>query len=346
MKAIVKTRREYGMVEIRDRERPAKPNGDEVLVDIRCCAICGSDLHSYEYVPTSSYIPIPLVMGHEFSGVVRDVGEKVKDLRPGDRVMGESNLYCGYCENCRTGKTHVCTNVQFLGLHVDGAMTEQIVMREQYLHRFPEHVPFEDAASAQPCAVSAHGVFDNCKIFPGDDVVVFGPGIIGYSAAQFAKMRGAKNVFIAGVAQDEPHRLTHADQMGLIPVNLEDKTLESVVLKVTGKKTADVVLECSGASAALNLGIGILKKRGYLTLLGIFSKPVETFLTDLIRKEIQIRTSYSAVWSDYERTIRLLSEGLLKLNPLCKMYEYTDFLMAFQEALDKKVMKPVLRFSS
>ncbi len=345
MKAIVKTKREYGSVEIIDVPDPEEPSGNEVLVDVRSSAICGSDVHSYEYIPSSHFIKVPVILGHEFSGVVKAIGKDVTKYKVGDRVMGESNKYCGVCENCRIGKTNVCNNSLMRGLTFDGVMAEQVKIGDNFLHKLSDDTPFEYAAVAQPCSVVVHGVFDNCNVMPGDSVVVFGPGIMGNAAAQLARIKGAGNVFLVGTNQDADMRLPIAENMGFIPVNAQEQSLEEVIFAYTGKKSVDVVIECSGAPSALSDGSKIIKKNGYLTVLGIYGRNVELDITNLVRKEVNVRTSYTSTWNNYETALDLIGKCLLNLSPLCTVYDYNDALQAFQDAIDKTVLKPILRFN-
>ncbi len=344
MKAIVKTKREFGAVEVRDVPEPAIVRDNHVKLQIKSVAVCGSDVHTYEYIPSSHYIPVPLIMGHEYSGVVVETGSKVTDFKVGDRVMGEAVANCGLCVNCRAGKSTACVSPDKFGLTVDGAMAEAFVVEDRFLHHLPDNVPFEDAAAAQPFAVSLHCVFDNCVVKPGDSVVVYGPGIIGNAAAQLANACGAGAVFLCGVSADVKERLAIADRLGLIPVNLEETPIEEAVKKRTGRSDVDVVIEASGSGAALAGGIKILRKAGCLSVVSIFPKPAEVALADLVRKEIHMRTSYTGDWTNYDRTLTLLSQGKLQIAPLIKTYDYRDAPKALEDAYNKEVLKPVLNF--
>ena len=203
MKAVVKTRRRRGGLEVLDMPDPMITNPDEVLVEVRSTAICGSDLHSYEYVPSYHWIKIPIIPGHEFSGVVIGTGEEVRNFKKNEKVMGESNCYCGTCRNCMDGKTNICSNNLIRGLAVDGVMSEYVLTKERYLHHVPQKLPFDEAAAAQACTVSVHGTVGRTQILPGDMVVVFGVGMLGFAAAQLARLKGAIQVVLVGVDVDE-----------------------------------------------------------------------------------------------------------------------------------------------
>ncbi|MDI3533774.1 MAG: L-iditol 2-dehydrogenase [Thermosediminibacterales bacterium] len=343
MKAIVKTERKPGNVEILEVEEPKIKEDDDVIVEIKSCAVCGSDLHAYEYPPSYEFMKVPVILGHEYSGIVKEVGSKVTDFKPGDRVMGESNQYCGKCSNCKTGKTNICLNSKMTGLMIDGSLAEYIKTKERYLHKIPEKLSFEEAAMAQPCAVSDHAVVDNTKIKPGDTVVVFGPGIVGLVAAQIVRVLGAKDVVIVGTDVDMELRIPIAQSLGFKTINVQQSDLSSELLNLTGRQKADVVIECSGANKALQDAATIVRKGGAITLVGIYNKPVEFPFTNLVRNEVVIRTSYTCKWDNYENVLMMLENKSVDLKPLYKIYPFKEAIKAFEDGLNKKVLKPVIR---
>lgn len=341
MKAYVKTKREYGALEFKDVPKP-EPKADEVLIKIRASAICGSDLHAYEYPAGYEFMSIPVTLGHEYSGVVEKIGSEVTLFNVGDFVMGESNQYCGNCGNCHEGRTNICDNNRMTGLHIDGAMAEYIAVPEKMLHRIPQGVSFEEAALAQPCAVSFHGMFDKSDVRPGDSVVVFGPGIVGLMAAKGAQLMGASQVFVVGTDMDAEVRLPLAEKMGFIVINADQEDLSQKIVFHTGKDKVDVAVECSGAASACKTAMDSVRKGGSISLLGIYSRPSEIFFTPLIRQEIQLHTSYTCGWKNYEQALRLIASGQLDLKPLISTYPFEEGMQAIQDGLDKKVLKPVL----
>jgi len=341
MKAFVKTERKYGAVEFMDVPKP-EPKGDQVLIKICASAICGSDLHAYEYPPGYEFMDIPVILGHEYGGIVEAVGAEVTLFKPGQRVMGESNQYCSKCQNCHEGRTNICTSSKMTGLHINGAMAEYILVPEKIVHHIPERVTFAEAALAQPCAVSFHAIFDRSDIRPGHVVVVYGPGIVGLMAAKGAQLIGASTVFVVGTNVDEEVRLPIARTMGFIPLNAEQQDIAAEIEKVTGKKQVDVAVECSGAASAVQSAMALVRKGGSVTLLGIYSRPNEVFFTSCVRNEIQINTSYTCLWENYEQALQLVASGQLNLQPLIASYPFEKGLQAIEDGLAKKVIKPVL----
>lgn len=341
MKAIVKTERKYGATCLQDVPKPQVSPG-HVLIKIKATAVCGSDLHAYEYIPGYEFIDVPVILGHEYSGIVEAVVEGVKQFKVGDRVMGESNQYCGYCHSCISGKTNICKNNRMTGLKIDGGMAEYICVPEKIVHKLPDNVSFAEAAAAQPCSVSFHGLFDKSTVKPADKVIVFGPGIIGLMAAQGAKILGASHVFVVGTNADAQSRLPLAAQMGFIAINCDQEDINGVLERELGCQEVDVAVECSGAIQAMKSCIAIVRKGGSITLLGVFAEPMEIFFSSLIRNEILLSTSYTSTYDNYEQALKLIASGQVNMKPLIKEYAFNNYLQAFNDAIDKKVLKPVL----
>ena len=341
MKAIVKNAREYGATILQEVGNPEIKPG-YVLIKIKAAAVCGSDLHAYEYIPGYEFIDVPVILGHEYSGIVEAVGSGVQNIKFGDRVMGESNQYCGYCNSCLSGRTNICKNNRMTGLKIDGGMAEYICVPERIVHKLPTNVSFEEAAVAQPCSVSFHGLFDKSTVKPADNVIVFGPGIIGLMAAQGAQILGASKVFVVGTNADAQSRLPLAEQMGFTVINCETQDIKKILEQTIGKTEVDVTIECSGAIPALKSCIELVRKGGSITLLGVFSESLEVFFSPLIRNEILLSTSYTSTYDNYEQALNLIASGQVKLKPLIKTYSFDNYLQAFHDAIEKKVLKPVL----
>lgn len=341
MKALVKTERKYGATLLQEVSKPQVAPG-YVLIKIKATAVCGSDLHAYEYIPGYEFIDVPVILGHEYSGIVEAVGEGVRKFKVGDRVMGESNQYCGYCPSCISGLTNICKNNRMTGLKIDGGMAEYISIPERIVHKLPDNVSFAEAAAAQPCSVSFHGLFDKSTVKPADTVIVFGPGIIGLMAAQGAKILGASRIFVVGTNADAQSRLTLATQMGFVTINCEQENIKEVLKRELGVPEVDVAVECSGAVPAMQSCIDVVRKGGSITILGVFSEPMEIFFSPLIRNEILLSTSYTSTYDNYEQALKLISCGQVSMKPLIKEYAFQDYLQAFHDAIDKKVLKPVL----
>ncbi|MDR2529541.1 MAG: alcohol dehydrogenase catalytic domain-containing protein [Synergistaceae bacterium] len=339
----MKLRKENGAVEVVDIEKTAGPADDEVLLRVHSAAVCGSDVHAYEYIPSyQAFMKVPIVLGHEGAGVVEARGRNVTQFKPGDRVMGESNIYCGHCRNCHLGLTNICDKNLMRGLTTTGVMQEYALFNEKNLHLVPTALSFDEGAAAQACTVSAHGVLHRVSVNAGDNVVVMGAGIIGIVAAQLARLKGG-NALLVGTDDDEAARLPIARKMGFQTVNCQKEDVAVYAEKLFGRK-ADFTLECSGAASAVVSAVDATKKGGTILLLGLVGKDVPFPFAKATRLEINIITSYTSTWIDYEETLAFLASGALDIKPLLSVYPVQEGVKAFEDAVSKKALKPVIRF--
>ena len=339
----MKHARDVGGVGVFDIDPPAAPKGDEVLVKIHSAALCGSDVHAYEWIESyQSFMHVPVVLGHEGSGIVEAVGENVKGFKAGDRVMGESNIYCGTCRNCHQGMTHICDNNLMRGLTAPGVMRERVIWSEKNLHHVPKNLSFAEGAAAQAMTVSVHGIVSRINIMPGDAVLVSGVGIIGLGAAQLARACGAV-VVMTGVDADEETRIPMAKSMGFDTFNCQkEDPVEGFIKRARSK--ADFSIECSGATTAFLGGLAATRKGGSMLLLGLPVKTVNFPFANAIRNEINLITSYTSGWSDYEKTLTLIESGGLNIKPLLSYYSIDKAVQAFEDAVSKVAIKPILQF--
>ncbi len=340
MKAVVKAERTQNSAKIINWADPVICSPHEVIIAVECAAVCGSDLHAYEYLPNYHWMNVPVVLGHEFCGQIVEAGSAAC-FQVGARVMGESNLVCGHCHNCQQGKTHICLNNRMRGLHIDGVMSEYVLIEDKYLHLVPEAVSSAEAAAAQACTVSAHALFDRSNIKPCDTAVVMGPGIVGLAAAQLARLKGAANVIVVGRDSDAHTRLKLARQLGFDTINVDKTDLRDGFKKIMGNRLADIIIECSGSPKAIISSLSILQKGGELLFVGI-PPTMEFPFSDAIRNEWNLVMSYTSNWKNYEDTLTLIKEQKLVIKHLLEMYHIDHAEKAFLDALSQKVAKPVL----
>ena len=339
MKAVVKTQPAENSAEVISWPEPVLRAPNELIVAVECAAVCGSDLHAYEYPPNYRWMKVPVVLGHEFCGKVVEAGPEAR-YQVGDRVMGESNQPCGYCANCRQGQTHICLNSKMRGLSIDGVMADYVRIEDKFLHRVPESLSSAEAAAAQACTVSAHAIFDRSEMRPNSVALVIGPGIVGLSAAQLAVLKGAVRVVVTGRESDAPKRLKLAEQLGFATINVDKADLHSTFRDITGGRPADIVIECSGSPRAVQSALPLMRKGGELLFLGLLPT-MEFPFSDAIRNEWRLTTSYTSGWKNYEDTLALIDQKKLVIGPLLEMYALEDALQAFNDALQQKVAKPV-----
>jgi len=309
MRAVVKSKPAPG-VEFAEVPKP-KIRPDEVLIEVKAAAICGSDLGIYDYTPAYSRMRLPVVMGHEFSGRVAEAGPRAEGYAVGDRVLAESVKACGVCAYCRSGNENLCDASTLFGIHVDGGMAEYVAVPHRLLHRLPDALSYEAGALIEPLSNALHFVKDCTPVRLGDLVVVQGCGPIGIFSAQLFRLAGAE-VMITGVNVDA-ERFRIAEGLGLETVNVERVDLAALVMERTGGRGADTALVATGAPPAVAQATQIVKKRGRVTVIGIFGRPVEVPMTQVVRREIALSGAYDAKPENFDQSIGLASSGAVKV---------------------------------
>jgi L-iditol 2-dehydrogenase len=312
MQALLLT--EYRQLALASVERPiVGPN--DVLVSVRACGICGSDIHGYDG-STGRRIP-PLVMGHESAGVVAEVGTNVTAVRPGDHVALDSLLSCGECELCRNGQTNMCAGRRILGVACDefrqqGAFAEFIVVPQQAIYPVPNDLPFEHAALVEPVSVALHAV-GRLRINLGDSAVVVGSGMIGLLVIQALKIAGCDEVIAIDLDDD---RLRLAAELGASATfNGAKSDAVAAVLERTGGKGVDVALEVVGAAKPLATAIACTRRGGQIGLVGNLSAEVPLPLQVVVTRELTL-TGTLASAGEYPRAIELIASGAIRVEPL------------------------------
>jgi 2-desacetyl-2-hydroxyethyl bacteriochlorophyllide A dehydrogenase len=339
MKVLVKFAEGTGNLEIREMPRPV-PKDDEALVEIKAVGICGSDLQHYHSLHK---ITIPVVLGHEFSGDIVEVGGNVGSWSIGDRIASETHAHiCKQCYLCRTLNYYLCKERKGFGSGVHGAFAKYISVPVRLLHRIPDNISYEEATVIQPAADVFHAVYTNTTITPGSNVVVFGPGPMGLLSVHFSRLLGAGRIIVVGLSSDK-ERMLIAKKMGAdYTINLEKESLIDRVREITDGTGADVILEASGSAKAFYDGLKILAIKGQVTIIGVPTEPVELSLQELQHKEQRIQTSVMSSWPDYERVIQLIEAEKLSFSPLVThILPIEDWEKGFELALSKKACKVV-----
>lgn len=342
MKALLKKESGYGNMELVEIEEPTI-NDDQVKIKVAYSGICGSDIHSYkgEY----KNIRPPVVLGHEFSGVVVEVGKNVTGIKVGDKVTSETTYYiCGTCDYCRSLDYNLCPNRKGLGTQVNGSFAEYVVARKESVHVLPDNVDLLSASLTEPLACAAHAVLEKTNVELGDVVLIFGPGPIGLLTAQIVKARGGY-VILAGLTKDE-ERLKVAQELGIDrTVNIEKENLEEVVKSITNGYGVDKVFECSGAVKALNSGISLIRKKGTIVQVGIFAKSFnEVDLEKIIQKEICYIGCRSQKPSSWKLALYLLQTGKVNTKAIISdIFELKDWAKGFEKVMNGEGLKVVLK---
>jgi len=342
VKAVVKYALGQGNVELRDMPKPS-PDPDEVKIEVKAAGICGSDLHIY-HGDIKLLIKPPVTMGHEFSGVVTEVGSSVSEWKPGDRVTSETSAQvCGECISCRTGNYNVCAEKRLIGYWFNGAFAKYCVVPSRLVHRLPDSVSFNSGALSEPLACCVNAVVEKTVILPGDFVVIAGPGPIGLLSLQLAKAQGGFTVLV-GTGVDRK-RLAIGRELGAdVTVNIEEEDPLKVVSGLTDKAGADVFIECSGSPSAVRSGFQLVRRRGQYTQIGLTGRSFELDFDNVAYKEITVRGSLGQSWPYWKRGLKMLSEGLVKTGPLISdVLLLQQWKEAFRKVESKEGLKVILR---
>ncbi len=314
MKALRKLERGKGHMEVVEVADPKAKKG-EVVVQIRRAGVCGTDIHNY-YGLFPKVRP-PITLGHEFCGVVAELGPNVTDWKVGDRVAVDPQAsFCEVCPYCRSGQIHLCDQRLGYGSSRDGGFASFVAVRQGALYRLPDHLTFREGALCEPLACAVHAVKEISSVKPGSIVLITGPGPIGLLVLQVAKAEGA-TVIISGRKRDE-ERLKLARTFGADEVvQIEDEELFPRVSKLTGGYGVDIALECSGAAGGVNDCFQCVRKRGEIVQVGLFGHPASGLnYDDFILKEIQIKGIYAHNQGTWKKTVELLAQKKVDLAPL------------------------------
>jgi len=311
LKAVGKRGKEPG-IEVFEIEEP-RPGPDEVRIRVRASAICGTDLHYYHWDGYAErHNPgFPRVLGHEFCGDVIEVGEKVRGLKVGDRVAGETHIPCGICHSCRTGKMHICKSMKIFGVDtIYGSFAAYTVMPEVTAVKVPDSISYEEGAVLEPLGVAVHAITE-AGIRPGDVVAITGCGPIGLFAQQLARLNGASKIISTDI---KDYRLNLSRKIGVSEaVNAMNTDPVKRVRELTDNMGADVVIEISGSNAAVKQSLEMASLNGRVVLVGTTPKPTELDTTSmLIYKEIKLSGITGRIMFDtWYRAIRIVENRLI-----------------------------------
>ncbi len=318
----------------------------EVLIRVKACGICGSDVHGYTG-KTGRRIP-PLVMGHEASGVIERTGLGVKNnLKVGQRVTFDSTLFCNSCSFCRSGMINHCPNRQVFGVSTrtyrrHGAFAEYIAVPWWVIYPIPDELSFEHAAILEPAAVALHAI-NRTSIRPEDIVVVIGVGPIGLLTITCAKLKNPRRIIAVDL---DSARLRVASRMGAhLVLNPGHDDVPEIIKELTDLAGANVVLEAVGIPDSLNQAIDIVCTNGQVTLIGNVTPRVELSLQEIVTREINIRGTCASA-GEHRDCINLFASG--KINPapiLSKVLPLSEGPKAFKELFEGKsgLLKVILK---
>jgi len=326
MKALVKSKPERGIW----LERTKKPEigHNDVLIQVSRTAICGTDMHIYQWDDwASKTIPVPMAVGHEFSGVIVETGAEVRGYEPGDRVSAEGHVTCGVCRNCRAGRRHLCRNAVGIGVNRPGAFAEYIAVPAFNVFKLPDVISDDLAAVLDPFGNATHTALSFDLV--GEDVLITGAGPIGIMAVAIARFVGARHVVITDV---NDYRLGLAKKMGAsVALNVNDDSIDSVMEDLGMTEGFDVGMEMSGNPAAFRDLLRTMHHGGKVALLGIPPGEMAVDWNEIIFKGLQIKGIYGReMFETWYKMSSMLQSGL-NIDPIIThRFPVEDYEKAFE----------------
>ena len=343
MIGLVNYAKEPGSVEL--REIPVPHIGeDDVLLRVEAVGICGSDLHQY-HGKNSWRVNYPVVLGHEFAGVVESLGKRVHGFSEGDRVVSETAAVLPQDSALiRQGLYNLEPGRLGFGYGVDGAMATFVKVPARCLHHVSASLAMEQAALTEPCCVAYNAVCVNSRMRPGHSVAVIGPGPIGLLCAMMAKLAGAGHLLVIGMPADA-RRLDVAVKMGADTVlGAHGEGVPEWVKSFGDGYGMDLVIDAAGVSASLKLALDIVRPAGQITKVGWGAEPLGFSLDPLVQKAVTLQGSFSHNWPVWEEVLSLLATGKIDLSPvLNRVSPLTEWQEAFEAMHSGKIVKGVLK---
>jgi len=333
----------YGGKDVRIEDVPdPKINIEEILIRVKSVGICGSEAQAFQG-KSKRRVP-PLIMGHEFAGVVADVGTGVRDFQNGDRVVVEPLISCGTCEPCSSGRSNICVELKVIGLHIPGAFAEYVAVPAKKCHKLADSVSFDEAALVEPLSVGTHAV----AITPaelGDNLLVIGSGVVGLMVLQIAKLRVGGKVFVSDLID---YKLEIAKTLGadtVVDTGKED--LISRIGELTKGNGVDAVIEAVGVQQTLQQALTVVKKGGDITVAGLLERMVQLDIMRVVANEITIRGDYSYTTTEFKTALNFLANGTVHVKPLIthafslgEMGRAVDILAEGKEKHVKIILRP------
>ena len=326
MKALVKKLPERGIW----LENVPEPNvgTNDVCVRITHTAICGTDLHIYHWNEWAQRtLDLPLVIGHEFCGIVEEIGPGVTHYKPGDRVSGEGHITCGYCRNCRAGKRHLCQKTIGIGIQRAGCFAEYLVLPESNVWPIHMDIPSEIAAFFDPFGNAAHTALSFEMV--GEDVLITGAGPIGIMAVAICSFVGARNIVITDI---NDFRLDLARKMGATKtINVKNERIGNVYSELNMTSGFDVGLEMSGSPDAFRDMLENMYHGGRIALLGLLPKSTQINWDDIIFKGLHVKGIYGReMFETWYKMTQMLRSGLDISGVLTHRFPIDDYKNGFE----------------
>uniref|UniRef100_UPI00403F26F6 zinc-binding dehydrogenase n=1 Tax=Candidatus Enterococcus willemsii TaxID=1857215 RepID=UPI00403F26F6 len=341
MQAVCKVKQGYDHVELIEIELP-QVKDDLILIKVAFSGICGTDIHTFKGKYLTSRTPV--VLGHEFSGKIEAIGDKVSKYKVGDRVTSETTFsVCGMCNYCQQKQYNLCPERSGLGTHQNGSMANYVLTREESVHQFPETVSYEAAALSEPLACGVYAMYQRTQLQANETIIIMGPGPIGLGMLQIAKHIGAF-VVMTGITKDH-ERLRVAKEMGAdYIVDTQQEDLAAVIKDITAGNGVDKVYDASGAISAIQLALPLIRRQGILVNVGIFPERMNLIDMELvIQREITVMGSRSQNPYDWEIVLNLLERNIFHIDSLVSQkYPLIKWREAFEQVSQGNQIKVLL----
>lgn len=340
MKALVKKFPQKGLW-LEDVAKPV-PTTNDVLIKIKQTAICGTDVHIYNWDEWSQKnVPVGMHVGHEFVGEIVELCDNVNGLKVGQKVSGEGHLVCGHCRNCKAGKRHLCAHTVGVGVNRPGAFAEYLCIPATNVFPIPDGISDDEASILDPLGNAVHTALSYDLV--GEDVLITGAGPIGIMAAVIAKHVGARHIVLTDVNE---YRLELAKKLGVNhPINVSKTDLKQVMHELKMTEGFDVGLEMSGAPQALNSMLATMKHGGKIALLGILPPNTAIEWNDVIFKGLFIKGIYGReIFETWYKMCAMIQSGL-NIKPIfTHRFKVEDFQQGFDAMLSGKAGKVILEW--
>ncbi len=343
MKALVLE--QYNRLVYKEMDAP-EISASEVLIEVKACGICGSDVHGMD--GSSGRRHPPLIMGHEASGIIRETGSAVTAFQIGDRVTFDSTIYCGSCFYCRQGLINLCDNRRVLGVsppeyRQHGAFAQYVAVPEHILYRLPDSLSFVQAAMVEPVSIAFHAV-TLTPVSLNDSAVVIGSGMVGLFVIQALRAAGCGTIIAVDLEQN---KLDLALQLGADHGLLaQEVDVADQVRKLTDGRGAAIAVEVVGNTAAVNTAVASLRKGGALTIVGNLAATVEFPLQEVVTRQISVVGSCSSC-GEYPACLEMIARGTINVDalvsqvaPLAEGADWFTRLYNQEQGLMKVILTP------
>lgn len=325
-----------GLIRIQELGIP-KPKSNEILVKVKACGICGTDLHIYQGKPGSATVKGPIILGHELAGEVVGVGDDVKTIKLGDRVTIDPNIYCGICDYCREGKKHLCENLEAIGVTRDGGMAEYVTVPEANVFILPETMTYDEGAMVEPLSCVVHGI-EQINIAATDSVLIIGGGYIGQMMLQMVKMKGVAKIIVSEIDESKYQSIMELGANQIInPIKQNIKEILD--------DGVDIVIECIGLQSTMEQAVQLAGKGGQVLMFGVTdpNTKIEVSPYEIFQKELTIKGSFINPNTQL-KALSLIGQGKINVKQFFShSFKLDDIPEAFAKYSQLKVVKGIIR---